>query len=60
MARKIDTMSAEEIKATLEDLISSAQTIDSYEDSVFAGERDCARYESREMVDTLLKLGKEA
>ena len=60
MARKIDTMSADEIKAVLEDLISSAQTIDSYEDSVFADERDCARYETKEMVETLVKLGREA
>lgn len=60
MARKIDTMSAEEIKTVLESLISSAQTIDCYEDSIFSSERECARYETREMVDTLLKLGREA
>lgn len=60
MARKIDTMSAEQLKATLENLIASAQTIDSYEDSIFEDERGMARYEAREMVDTLLDLDKEA
>lgn len=60
MARKIDSMTAEQPKATLENLIASAQTIDSYEDSIFEDERGMARYEAREMVDTLLALGKEA
>ncbi len=60
MARKIDTMTAEEIKAVLENLISSAETIDRYEDSIFTDERSYASYETREMVDTLLKLGEEA
>ena len=60
MARKIDSMTAEQLKATLENLIASAQTIDSYEDSIFEDERGMARYEAREMVDTLLALGKEA
>lgn len=60
MAKKIDSMTAEQLKATLENLIASAQTIDSYEDSIFEEERGMARYEAREMVDTLLALGKEA
>lgn len=56
MARKIDQMSPEELKSTLESLISAAKNIESCQDSFIYEDRACAAYEAQKILDALLAL----
>lgn len=58
--KRLDKLSAAEMRKILEDLINDAQTIDRNEDSVFEDDRDMAEYATREIVETLLDLTREA
>lgn len=49
-------ISGEEAIKILKELKESAKTIDAYEDDIFEDYRNMAKYEMREMVETLLKL----
>lgn len=57
--KKLDTLSAKEMRKILKDLVENAETIDKNEDSVFEDDRDIANYATREIIETLLDLAGE-
>lgn len=55
--RKITTL--EEAMHVLTDLQQTAQSVENYKDSFFADERGAARYDTEEIIETLLNLDLE-
>ena len=57
--RKIDSMSEEQMRNVLNELIHSAEIVDAYQEDVIQDYRQMAECEMGDIIDTLVGLGKE-